>query len=317
MIRFQSILLTLALLLTLCGCAAQDVQSDTAPAEIMETTSEPTVQEPGQFLPISAEPDDGENAHANQVDKTYFHGVFNSDISYFYLKNVTISLDGQSLPLEEAIRDGKVMLPQLRAWAQMDAAKGFCREETFTDLGLTYWIYHYPDYDVRLVYDYYETPDGNAYLMEDLDLYAPGDCHMDELGMFIKEGGSPVDLIDKEDWGLTFQVTEVTPDGITIGTTQTGGQQVGSLTGYRYVIYSDDLPELSPIGADLEGVALTMDGTGEFSIDWTEAYGQLQPGTYTIRIYFEDHFDPETIHPLIVKYHKRQGYDITFTLGAE
>ena len=92
-----------------------------------------------------------------------------------------------------------------------------------------------------------------------------------------------------KDWGITLSVREVSPTGLTLTCTQSGGIAEGSLeTGSAYTIEkyeNDHWVEVKPQGEaiwDMMAHLIASDTTTEWTIDWSWLYGELSPGTYRI-----------------------------------
>lgn len=126
--------------------------------------------------------------------------------------------------------------------------------------------------------------------------------------------------LDKEDWGLTFDI-EATPTGATVTCTQSGGQQIGQLSMQYYYLLNPSGSFLKKAegtqGAAFEEIPIEMNGTTTFTIDWSAWYGALPEGSYYIEFDVSDLFDSEQVHPLMMDFHKRQLYPVSFTISNE
>ena len=249
-------------------------------------------------------------------------GNFDQDINYLGMSEVNWEVDGIIYSLADAIRDGITSVEEIFAYARIDARNGICTEEFTSKNGLAYFTYAYPEFDLRMTYDVYETPDGQQHLVNDIGIYASG---ADVFTAYTDEETGVA--IDREDWGLTFDVTETTPTSITLDCTQSGGQQIGELQiDYYYNIYSvvDGQTMLVP---SLQGTMtyteetlpppiadIKQDGSTRFTIDWTEKYGELDSGEYKIKLSVNDIFDESQVHPLMQDYFDRQSYWVEFTI---
>lgn len=240
-------------------------------------------------------------------------GNFAGDITYRNISNVTIEVDGTVYPLEEAIRDGYITVEEIIAYARIDTRNGFCRERHETRNGLTYFIYSYPWCDIRLSYDVYETPDGQQHLISDFGIYHSASSifttHYDDAG----------NVIDREDWGLTFAVVSATPTSLTYQCQQSGGQQIGQLAAYSYYIFTEDMTFINTVkdiqsADEFEKMPLSMNGICENTIDWTDLYGELPAGNYILRLGVDDIYDEEQVHPLMQNFYDSQSYDFPFTI---
>lgn len=103
------------------------------------------------------------------------------------------------------------------------------------------------------------------------------------------------------DWGLTLSVKNVTPSGLTLVVTQSGGNPTGELmTGEPYrlitlvngtwkVVEELPLPEgVDGRGFNSIGYPLTKGETREFEINWEWIFGELPGGTYRLIKEFMD-----------------------------
>lgn len=99
-----------------------------------------------------------------------------------------------------------------------------------------------------------------------------------------------VDTTDR--WGITLTATDVTPTGMTLLCTQTGGAQQGQLqtsTPYFLEIYQDGgwetvdyLPQEYNIGWTTIAWMIPENQITEWTVDWAWLYGDLPNGTYRI-----------------------------------
>ena len=117
-------------------------------------------------------------------------------------------------------------------------------------------------------------------------------------------------FLNEEDWGLTFELSNVTSHGVTVTCTQSGGQQIGQLKINNYhVVVPGDWTDIQ----DCE-VELTMDGTCQFTIDWSKCYGELPSGTYYLMLSVYDIYDESQLHPFMDNFQDWQLHDIEFTI---
>ena len=292
-INRQKFFICIALLCTLflvTGCAGD--KNYTTISTASSTTQAPTETEPASMghlrLSVSFDED------ADYVKFTYdeLGGNFNDGLSYDYdIMGVTIEINGQSMPLEDALRDGFITEEEIFCNARLDAREGFC-EETYESLnGLTNFTFAYPDYNLRLLYDIYESPNGEQRLISEMVIYEKNvillPCHL-----FVDEETG--DIYDREDWGLNFEITEVSPTGMTIRCTHSGGQQIGQLEIVDY---------------------LKADDVTEFTFDWSEPYGQVSSGEYELVLWIKDIYDESQKHPLMRNFYDTQIYTVRFTVS--
>ena len=304
------ILCTLTLLVT--GCAGdKDIPvSTTINATPATTETEPVS---AGHLRLSVSFDKG----ADYVEYTSdeLGGNFSENLIYnFNIASVTIDIDGQSMPLNEALRDGFITEEEIFCDARLDAREGFC-EETYESLnGLTNFTFAYPDYNLRLLYDIYESPGGEQRLISQMVVYEKGTglapCHL-----FIDEETG--DLYDREDWGLSFEITEVSPTGLTLRCTQSGGQLIGQpeIQSYWLCYNGKNLPlnDGFAFSPSLNATLQTNDVT-EVAIDWTEPYGQVSSGEYELLLWIQDIYDESQKHPLMRNFYDTQIYAVRFEI---
>lgn len=240
-------------------------------------------------------------------------GNFDNGICYSGIKNVTIRLDGKELTLENAIRDGQITPEEMFAYARLDARNGQCKESYHSKNGLAYFLYQYPEYEIRFAYDVYETPDGQQHLISSMNLYAPDTAGNGSDISYLPEGSNAAEAIDREDWGLSFVVDDVSANSCTVKCTQAGGQQLGRLETFAYMIFVEDGDILLHVRDSKQ--ELTMDGETELVLDWENTKTSLVPGKYVLRLYITDNYDPALVTPMIRKFHDRQSYFIPFTIS--
>lgn len=240
-------------------------------------------------------------------------GHFERGILYEGVTNVTIDIDGTSMKLEDAIRDGYITPAQLFAYARLDAERGFCTESFRVGrTSLTAFVYTYPDAELWMVYDVWNTPDGQQHLIQDFRIFRPG-------GSKNESPGSYLDLetytrLDREDWGITLEIKEVSPTCMTLECTQSAGQQIGQLHMYAYSIRGEQGPIGEPVMVDYS-TDLQMNGTTDLILDWSDLYGSLPSGEYKLIIALQDVYDFDQVHPLMVNYTDYQDYEITFSIS--
>lgn len=94
-------------------------------------------------------------------------------------------------------------------------------------------------------------------------------------------------------WGLTFEVKDVTPTGLTIVCTQSGGEPTGELqTGSYYYIQKKENDrwldmeyteiDEAQVGWTAEAWIIAPESTLEWEVDWSWLYGELPAGEYRI-----------------------------------
>lgn len=217
------------------------------------------------------------------------------------------------MKLEDAIRDQYISVEEIVAFAAIDAKNGFCTESTETQNGLTLFSYSYPQYTLRTIHDVYETPDGQAHLINTLELSSPSVHH--GFPSFLADDTDPYVYIDREDWGLSFSVAECDSTGVKLQSSQAGGQQLGDLFVTEYRIYAQSTDSLLFPDSDcFDNLPIAMDSTGELFISWGELSPHLVAGNYVLHITVTDQYDPSQVHPLMKNFYDSQRYYIPFTI---
>ena len=305
--QFFAILATAVLMLSACEKAPVQVQTTEAVTEAV----------PAQALRITAQPDE---ESCQRFSSQELSGNFSNGLNIKYLKNVEITVDGQSLPLEEALKLGKISEEEICFSAREDARNGFCKETFESVHGVASFTYEYPEYHLLLIHDVYETPDGKQHLINEMTVYSPRSSdgytsHQEgPYWHFLNDEGY---IMDKEDWGLTFYAKDISPTGLVLESTQANGQQTGQLVITAYDIRQGDRP-LGPLdsSAQIPGIELPvmLNGSGEYTLDWTDVYGPLSAGEYTVSLGVSDRFDAETAHPLIQNFTDYQWFDVSVTV---
>lgn len=98
------------------------------------------------------------------------------------------------------------------------------------------------------------------------------------------------------DWGLTLSAKDVTPSGLTLVCTQSGGEPSGDImTGedYYLIVWKKGhwrmvMPVIENYGWNSLAHWITKNDDTEFKIDWKWLYGELEPGTYRLVKEFMD-----------------------------
>ena len=171
---------------------------------------------------------------------------------------------------------------------------------------------------MHLVYDVYKTPDKKEHLIINIGIYAKGSS---AYKVYVDEESKYAYRLDREDWGLNFEIVSATPSGVTLNCTQVGGQQIGDLkldyiilhkeNGFgNYVTADSDQVWLN----DGEKVKIKMNGSSTLAIDLAETYGTLSSGKYLLTLHISDLYDKSEVHPLMENYYDSQDYMIEFTI---
>lgn len=328
--KYQLAITAIVLLAVLTGCTASQETASTDSAAASETsptvleTSAPTVDgTASQKLQFSVV--ESEEPGYTVISQEELGEKTGTEIVYGDLKEVNLTWDGQTIPLAQAIREEKLTVPEIFAFARLDAQNGFCQESYISEHGLTHFCYTYPEWELRIAYDLYETPDGKQTLIDEIYVYNISEGERDVSYTYVDEDSQWGYFLDREDWGLTLEAANVTPTQITVNYTQQQSQEVGELTLDSYILYPmdgetdlDSRPNYVAMSRmDTPGlpIFLLSDSSGQFTIDWGDTAGALEPGEYCLNVSVSDHFDPDQIHPLIEKFHDKQSYHIVFTIS--
>lgn len=247
---------------------------------------------------------------------------FTNDIACMNVDNVQIIIDDTTLALEDALNGGHISAEEIFCFARMDAGNGICQETWESKNGLSNFTFLYPDYCLRLIYDIYETPDGKQHLISDMCIYSTNSSN-ETISYYVDPTTTFFDqetgyLLDREDWGLAFEITDCSPTGLTLTCTQSSGQQIGQLSIQAYTLYKetgyleriDNTSGMPVLNSNIE-----MNGSSTITIDWTNIYGELGSGEYDLTLLIRDNFNKNMVHPLIVDYHDLQMYDLPLTIS--
>lgn len=297
--KFLILLTSIALLCSLCGCA------DSAS------------KESGQKLKFSVVPTE-EIGFIKIPDEK--KGSEKAELVYQNLSEVNITLSGKTEPLEDAIRTGKITGAEIFAYARMDAEAGYCKEGYTSEQGLTRFVYTYPEYALEMVYDIFEGSEGKNVLINEITVADSTQSLFDSDSFYVDESSRWGYFLDREDWGLEFTVKTVTPESLTVTYTQKQAQELDELTCEDYIMFAevegarDEF--VTQTGRDAPGfpIAITSDGSGEITFDWSETAGKLNPGTYYVRIGIRDNYDPEKVPANVTKRYSKQSYCVEFTV---
>lgn len=194
------------------------------------------------------------------------------NLYYYGLHDVYVNVDGDTLPLKEALSYGKVTLDGIIA----DCNRRQPAAKSYDDGGSV--LYDFGDY--RIIK--YHTLDGNR------DVYI-GTSDMD-----INAKNATAFCIGAylwKDWGLRLEAKNVTPNGATIVFKQKGGNVTGELqtgeafwierlSGNKWVAV-DTLP-LIDYAFYMVAYMVNCDGETELATNWHWLYGALGGGRYRI-----------------------------------
>lgn len=104
---------------------------------------------------------------------------------------------------------------------------------------------------------------------------------------------------EKADWGITLSVKDVTPTGMTLVCSQSGGEITGELecgSDYSLLVNSNGVWNAVPYLVDevawtSEAYCIPMNDSIEFELKWERLYGELPAGTYRVVKGFMDFRD--------------------------
>lgn len=242
-----------------------------------ETTIDQSPSLPRLSLCLAADSEHFSSFSSNQLGGSFTHGLL-----YSQVKDVTIEINGNQQKLEEALHSGVITEEEIFFYARQDAANGYCQETSESNHGLTTFFYTYPEFRLCLTRDLLETPDGQQHLITHMTICPPDADY--SAGYIVLDPETDI-RYDVEDWGLTFTAGDASSTGITIRTCQEEGQQIGQLQilGYSILQNGEFLPFVDENNHESpllnSPLPITMGGSGEITIDWTEFYGTLPSGS--------------------------------------
>jgi len=247
------------------------------------------------------------------IDGGELGGHLDWGMNYIGFSEVKIYVYGESVPLEEAIRDGKISFEDIVYFARKDAENGICTETFESRLGLTHYTYQYPQCFLRIVDDVFETPAMGQKRIRNLAVYASkADVTGPYTNFLDKETGK---RLDQPDYGIECKVNEASPTGAELTLNQSGGQQLGELTvAFAYLTKEDGTPvaENKNLQPDL---TIAPDCTTAVTLDWTPIYGAISAGNYQMILVIEDKYDAGSLHPLMPQYFNGNAITVEFTVS--
>lgn len=241
-------------------------------------------------------------------------------IVYHGLSEVNVSLNGETMKLEQAIKDGLVTIEEIISQARIDAKNSHCAESYVSTNGLTTFTYRYKDFEIFYTADIFEAPDGEPYLIQDFRIaqpgiyrnYAPSLSYADQDGDYIN--------LARENWGINFEVTASSPSELKISISQSGGQQFGRvfITDIFLCSVQDGstkifkTPEILKEGSTFE---IQQEKNSELNIDFSKDDFSLPEGNYLLEICVDDIFDHAELHDFCRDYTTRQFYSVNFQVS--
>lgn len=255
------------------------------------------------------------------ISSKHLNGHFNQGIQYLNCSNVFVEVNGISTELEVALRNDLISESDILYYARTDAQNGFCEEFSISTHGVTNYTYRYPGFDMLIVYDICETPANGQQFVSFMRIAPCGKAGGPFYNFHNPETGYE---LCEENWGLTFDLFNITPTGLSVQCTQEGGQQIGQLNIIRYML-TNDTGFISELNDDSSGAIHTMDSytdgfpittnsCTEFALDWKDVYGELPSGSYHLCLCVQDIFEKSEVHPLIVDFQSKQLFDLPFTI---
>lgn len=243
-------------------------------------------------------------------------------IAYYNLAEVNIVWDNQILPLNKAINAGKITVAELFAYARLDSRNGFCHEAYISNHGLSHFCYTYPECELWITFDILETPDENQHLISEVYFYNIADTMRNIDFSYVDETSEWGYFLDREDWGITFEVSDISPTQITINYSKHRAQEIGELSLIDYTLFSQESTDTSDSivksmvsskrGTAVFPISIISEGSNCITIDWPETANPLAPGKYLLKLSVLDNYDESTIHPLMKNYYDKQSYYIEF-----
>lgn len=242
-------------------------------------------------------------------------------MAYMELSDVELHWRGNPAPLEQLIREKTLSVPQILAWVRQDADNGYCQEYVTMQNSLSQFNYSYPECDLRITYDVYDTPANGWVRISEILVTQSGKMETAGDSYYVDESSPWGYFIDREDWGLAFTVADVSATEITVDYTHEKNQEIGQLWMEDFALYAYD-PDtgaqnyLTRVDLARDGGGIELTEAGSFTLNWAEEPGALEPGNYVIRTTVSDHYDPEEVHPLMENFYDKQSYHITFAIAT-
>lgn len=241
-------------------------------------------------------------------------------VAYMELSDVELLWQGQQLPLEQLIRENTLSVPEILACAQRDAENGYCQESFTMQNSLTQFHYSYPECDLRITWDVYDTPANGWKRISELIVTQPGMAGNVGDSYYVDESSPWGYFIDREDWGLSFTPGDVSVTELTVDYTHEKNQEIGKLWMEDFTLYTYDTDTgaqnyLTRVDLSRDGGGIELTEAGSFTLSWEDDLGALEPGNYVIRATVSDHYDPEAVHPLMENFYDKQNYHITFAIS--
>ncbi len=198
------------------------------------------------------------------------------NLYYYGLHDVYVTVDGDTLPLKEALTYGKVTIDGIIAECNRLSSIGEIESAQYKDGGSV--LFNFGDFKILK----YHTLDGNR------DVYiGTNDMNINA----VNATSLCITGSEWKDWGIRLEARDVTFEGATIVFKQKGGNVTGELmTGEAYFLEKLDGNKWVPVDTRplidyvFHEVAygINNDGETELRTDWEWLYGNLPEGQYRI-----------------------------------
>lgn len=276
-----------------------------------ETASPPSAQADSYQLNMSAVRDGSSSFFSEEELGDHFKGK----LSYYGVTDVSVNINGETIPLETALKNRQITSEELFQLARADAAIGNCTEFYTSNLGLSRFFYSYPGFELMLTYDVLETASGERQLVNEVAVCSWNYHKNAEKDLLRSKITSP-DSIYREDWGITFEVEGASPTRIELSCTQEDGQQIGELRVFDYSIWSNAVGGVEAKSDPSEFIpfVISRNSKSEHTVDLSQKYDALPTGSYQLILYIEDIYDGSQVHPLTKNYTDKQEFLIHFDI---
>ena len=272
-------------------------------------TTETTEAKSSCWLDISAEVD-------TELDTTELAVPGSERVIYHSgLIAPKVWVDGSYIPLEEAVANGQLTPELVMYYTRMDALEENCKQTHATINGLTYFIYEYETYDVITVYDVFRTPAKGDRVIEEIRIcdrwYKKSNPNLSYNSLTDENG----ERLYFEDWGLKFEVTEVTATGVSLHISQVGKQPYGQLRITNFLILPYEWEgdwwekEVGPYD-DTQDLTINRFGGTDLHISWESLHGALPSGRYRLDLTIAEVDANSDVHPFMINYQSSQLHSI-------
>lgn len=307
------LILTLTIIFTSCASDRSSPAIDnTFATDVLPSNTD---QIPQLKLTVTPDPDVGYIT----ITPEELNGMYDSAITYFEFSDVFIEINGESFSLSSAIRESRISVDEIIAYARSDAKEGHCIESYTSNLGLSRYSYCYPDYELFYSHDIFESSSGQQYLIQSFSVYPPNrfDAMWSDFTV-LDENGKEVSIYS-EDWGVSFEVIEASASSLEINCTQKGGIQIGQLfvNGFSLLYAGKEMhyvPKITAEATNFPETQIDNNSVNKITIDWIQTHGKLPVGDYFLKLYIQEKYDPSSVSPLTRNYTDQQEYIIPFTI---